>query len=161
MFLLPQSMTSSALALLLRMSMNQTHHTLFPCPMSPTLPESSNQEPQTLSLITDSSSNMSPSPSPSETCPTNHPSLASINTAHLRDTKMTPSPSSETPSLMFQPPEPPTYTYMVSLLHALPFLFQIEPLLASQNKGTLWPLELLELAEISWVSDTTSSHGMI
>ena len=112
-------------------------------------------------LITDSSSDMSTSPSPLGTYFGNHPSPVSPDSAHLQDDEMMLLMSSETLEPMFQPPEPPIYTYVVSLLHALPFLFRIGPLPTSQNEKAPLPLDLLEPMGISQELDGMNLHGMI
>ena len=158
--------------------MNSTRHNQCPCPMSPTMLESSDPEPLSPDpimddfsemtthssppdLITDSSSNMSTSPSPLETYFRNHPSPVSPNSACLRDDETMLSTSSETLEPTFQPLEPPIYTYVVSLLHALPFLFRIRPLPTGWNEKAPPPLDPLEPVGISRELDRMSLHGMI
>ena len=94
--------------------------------MSPTSPESSNQYSPPTTPSADSSSSMSCTDNSLET-PYNSPrSDGHQAVASLEDSEKSPPPATQVSDLRPWVVQPPAMAYVVSLLHAIPFLFRIE-----------------------------------
>ena len=115
---------------------------------TPSTPSTNNQSPPR-TLTTDSTHN-SPS-SPSSPDPGAHKLHDQIpmNPTSLKSATMSSSMNSQPFSSMPHLGMHQDQTYLVSLLHALPFLFHHEPLLPQMKDAVLQPLNRQELEEIS------------
>ena len=122
--------------------------------MSPTSPKSSttsssdaSSPPLTMSS-TDSSSNMSWGSSPAETRNhTRHPAILREST-FFKNSEEKPPQNSQAQECASRGKEPTAMTYVVSLLHALPFLFQARPLPAIGRGEDLQTTDLHEPSKI-------------
>src|SRR5258706_3272834 len=97
----------------------------------------------------DSSSGMSWDTGPAETRNDSHHPDTLLESTFFRNSKQKPPQTAQMQGHMPQPEEPTALTYVVSLLHTLPFLFQASPPPMVTKGGALQPLGLFELSEIS------------
>ena len=115
---------------------------------TPSTPSTNNQSPPR-TPTTDSTHNLpsspsSPDPGAHELCDQILTNPTSLESAAMNSSTNS-QPFSSTPHLGTHQ----DHMYLVSLLHALPFLFHHEPLLPQMKDGVLQPLDCQELEEIS------------
>ena len=129
--------------------------------MSPTSPESSDGYSPPATPSTDSISDMSYTDGSPE-MPNNSPhSNEHQEVVLFKDSKENPPPTSQV--LVHKPwmESPPALAYMVSLLHALPFVFQAKALLTIMEGEFSEPLNPLKLVEASHKLTLRDPHGRI
>ena len=127
----------------------------------PTTSEFSNKSLPPLTLTTDISSNMDCKPTSSETQTCQEVSNQQSNSILLEDSEKKSSPIPLNHNLENCQEQSTVMSYLVSLLHALPFMFQVRPPPSEVKEGVIQPLDLQEIMEISWELDNMDLYRMI